>query len=276
MKTEVGAWFGSDHAWGASARLYSLFPTSDQFDAVGDGRTVINLPQRITVITIGGVVNQIPIYVSRPPELGDTNPITGTVATTAQTTFTGGDLNLRRLIVSDMLFRLELFTGYRQMHLGDELGTSFRTSGTPSGIPSFVGDDSVRTRNNFYGTQVGGLGSLALGRLTLQGTSAVALGVNASDFDFSRSRTARIESIVSFVERRTTGGRINYFSVASEVGARIGFRVTEHAKITVGYTGIYWTQVRRAQEQFDLSPTPTGETTNFYSNMFSLGGEVRY
>jgi hypothetical protein len=176
-----------------------------------------------------------------------------------------------------MRFRYELFTGYRQMHLGDELGATFLSqSGASSGFLTISGDDSVRTRNNFYGTQVGGLGSLAFGRFTLQGTSSVALGVNASDLDFSRARTSTSDGNVLFIERSTLGGRVDYFSVAAELGGRIGFRVTEHAKLTIGYTGIYWTQVRRAQEQFDLSPTPTGETTNFYSNMFSFGGEVRY
>jgi hypothetical protein len=276
MRTEFGLWFGPAHVWGASARYYSLFSTSEQFNAIGDGVTIINVPQRITVVTVGGVVTQIPIYVSFPEEIPGTGAITGTVATTAQTTFAGGDLNLRRLLVSNDLFRVELFTGYRQMHLGDELGTTFRTSGTPTGRPAFVGDDSIRTRNNFYGTQIGGLGSIALGRVTLQGTSAVAFGMNASDLDFSRSRTVRIESVVSFVERRTTGGRVNYFSVVAEGGVRLGFRVADHAKLTVGYTGIYWSNVRRAQEQYDLSPTPTGGTTHFYTNMMSLGAEVRY
>ena len=110
-------------------------------------------------------------------------------------------------------------------------------------------------------------------RLTLR-TSAVALGVNASDLDQSRSasrRTGRQRR-----RRSTTGGRENLFSVAAEGGVRLGFRVTDHAKLTAGYTGIYWSKVRRAQEQFDLSDTLTGGTTHLYTNMISLGGEVKY
>ena len=74
----------------------------------------------------------------------------------------------------------------------------------------------------------------------------------------------------------TTGGRDNLFSVAAEAGVRLGFRITDHAKLTVGYTGIYWSNVRRAPEQFNLSNSPTGGVTHIYTNMMSLGGEVRY
>jgi len=200
----------------------------------------------------------------------------GTVATTAQTTFTGGDLNLRRVLVSNNDFRFELFGGYRQMHLGDELGAAFRASGGLGAVILLAGDDSIRTRNNFYGGQLGGLGSIALGRFTIQGQSAFAVGVNASDLDFERTRLATVGTTVVPLVQSTTGGRDDLFSVAAEGGVRLGFRVTDHAKLTVGYTAIYWSNVRRAQEQFNLSNTPTGGTTHLFTNLMSLGGEVRY
>ena len=266
-RTEVGAWFGQAHVWGASARLYSLFSTSDQLVGEGNGTNVVNLPQ---VVTMGGVATQVPVFVGFP------GVSVGTVATTAQTTFTGGDLNLRRLLVSNHDFRFELFAGYRQMHLGDELGAAFRASGGLGAVLLLAGDDSIRTRNNFYAGQVGSLGSVAMGRFTLQGQSAFAIGVNASDLDFARTRIATIGTTAIPIVQTTDGGRLNFFSVAAEGGVRLGFRVTEHAKLTVGYTGIYWSKVRRAQEQYDLSDTPTGGITHFYTNMMSLGGEVRY
>ena len=266
-RTEVGAWFGQTHIWGASARLYSLFSTSDQFAGEGNGTNVVNLPQ---VVTVGGQVVQMPIFVGFP------GISVGSVATTAQTTFTGGDVNLRRLLASNPGFRFELFAGYRQMHLGDELGAAFRASGGLGAVILLSGEDSIRTRNNFYAGQVGSLGSIAMGRFTLQGQSAFAVGVNASDLDFGRSRVATIGTTQVPIVQTEDGGRLNFFSVAAEGGVRIGFRVTEHAKLTVGYTGIYWSKVRRAQEQFDLSDSPTGGITHFYTNMLSVGGEVRY
>jgi len=52
--------------------------------------------------------------------------------------------------------------------------------------------------------------------------------------------------------------------------------VGDHAKLTFGYTALYWSNVRRAQEQFNLSATPTGGTTHLFTSMLSLGAEVRY
>ena len=153
LRVEGGAWFGPGHYWGVSGRVYSLFSTSDQLNGEGNGTNVVNLPQ---IMTVGGVPTQVPVFVGFP---GIT---VGTVATTVQTTFTGGDLNLRRLLVSNEDFRFELFAGYRQMHLGDELGAAFRASGGLGAVILLAGDDSVRTRNNFYGGQVGSLGSVAL------------------------------------------------------------------------------------------------------------------
>jgi hypothetical protein len=267
LRIEAGAWFGPSHVWGASARVYSLFSTSDQLVGEGDGTNVVNLPQ---FFPVGGVPVQFPMFVGFP------GVTVGTVATTVQTTFTGGDLSLRRLLVSTEPLRFEAFAGYRQLHLGDELGAAFRASGGIVGVLALRGDDSVRTRNNFYGGQVGGLGSLALGRFTVQGVSSVALGMNASDLDFSRTRLATVGAVVVPLVQATSGGRVNYFSVVAEGGVRLSFRVTDHAKLTVGYTGIYWSNVRRAQEQFTLGPTLTGGTTHFYTNMMSLGAEVRY
>jgi hypothetical protein len=267
LRTEVGVWFGAEHLWGLSGRFYSLFSTSDQLVGEGNGTNVVRVPQ---LISVGGVATQVPVFVGFP------GLTAGTVATTVQTTFTGGDLNLRRLMVSNETFRFELFTGYRQLHLGDELGAAFRASGGLGAVLLLAGDDSVRTRNNFYGGQVGGLGSFAFGRWSLQGQSSVALGLNAGDLDFSRTRVATIGTVVVPLAQTESGGRVNYFSVVAEGGVRLGFRVTDHAKLTVGYTGIYWSNVRRAQEQYDLSATPTGGTTHVYTNLLSLGAELRY
>ncbi len=267
LRVEVGTWFGPAHVWGASARFYSLFSTSDQLVGEGNGTNVVNLPQ---LVSVGGVPTQVPVFVGFP------GLTVGSVATTVQTTFTGGDLNLRRLLISNESFRFELFGGYRQLHLGDELGAAFRASGGLGAVLQLAGDDSVRTRNNFYGGQVGSLGSLAFGRWSLQGQSSVALGINASDLDFSRTRQATIGTTIVPLVQTSTGGRVNYFAVVAEGGLRLGFRVTDHAKLTVGYTGIYWSNVRRAQEQFNLSATPTSGTTHFYTNLLSLGAEVRY
>lgn len=271
VRAELGVWFGRDHLWGASARFYSLFSTSEQFEGVSDGANVINLPQAIPV---GGVRTQFPAYAAFP------GVTIGSAFATAQTQFAGGDLNLRRVLHSDPRLRIEAFGGYRQLHLGDELGDSFRVQSAVIPFPTapiLIGDDSIRTRNNFYGAQLGGLGSVVSGRWSFQGTMATALGVTASDFDFSRTRLATVGAVPPVVlEQVTDGGRVNYLGVVSEGGVRVGFRLAAHAKVTCGYTALYWWNVRRASEQFDLSATPSTRTTYYLAHMFSAGLDVRF
>jgi hypothetical protein len=179
LRAEAGVWFGDEQSWGAAARFYSLFSTSEQLVGGGNGTNVVNVPQ---FLTPGGAVVQVPVYVGFP---GLTR---GTVSTTAQTTFTGGDLSLRHALFTREHWRFEVVAGYRQLHLGDELGDQFTSSLTPLGLPAtLIGEDSVRTRNNFYGGQLGTISTFSWDFWSLENTWAVALGNTASDVDFSRA-----------------------------------------------------------------------------------------
>ena len=207
-----------------------------------------------------------------PEFVGFPGVTVGTVATTAQTTFTGGDLNLRRLLASNRDFRFELFAGYRQMHLGDELGAAFRASGGLGAVILLTGDDSIRTRNNFYAGQVGSLGSVAVGRVTVQGQSAFAIGVNASDLDFGRTRIATIGTTAIPIVQTTDGGRLNFFSVAAEVGVRFGFRVTNtRNKVATPASTV---ESPPCPEQFDLSDTPPAASRTLHEHGEPAAGAV--
>ena len=111
-----------------------------------------------------------------------------------QTSFTGGDLNFRRLLDRGDNYRVELLAGYRQLHLGDELSTVFdATSTTTPQLPILstrtVGGENISTSNNFYGPQLGLYASTGWNRFTLEGHVASALGVTVSDLDFVHGRT---------------------------------------------------------------------------------------
>ena len=60
------------------------------------------------------------------------------------------------------------------------------------------------------------------------------------------------------------------FTVVPQLDLNLGFQVTNHTKVVVGYTGLYWNNVARAGEQIDRSVNPnnlpgsgtTGGTAN--------------
>lgn len=269
LRAEGGLWFDRGHDAGAAARFYSLYSTSDQLAGAGNGLNVVNVPQ---FVSLGGAVVQVPAYVGFP------GLTTGTVSATTQTMFAGGDLNLRLQARQGRTWRVDALVGYRQLYLRDELGYDFAATGAVPPVAALVtGGQSVRTRNEFYGGNVGLLATAGGKRWLVEGLAAVALGVNTSALDFDRSVAVSATGVPAVpIVATSTRDPMTYFGTVAEGGVRVGYRVTEHARLTVGYTVLYWDNVRRAQEQVALSPTLTGATTGFLAHMLSCGAEFRY
>ena len=271
FRTELGLWLDNDHRWAVFGRFYSLFSVSDQFVG-GGGATIVNVPQ---VVPNSGFGSQTPIYVTFP------GVTTGSASATVQTTFTGGDISVKRgFRTADDLFRFEVFGGYRQLYLGDDLGIGFRAAtvgSNPITAPFIVGSDNLHTRNDFYGGQLGGWGSVLLGRWTVQGLASAAIGVTASDLELTRARVLSLAGSTPLpVVASTTGGRVDYFGFVAEGGARVTFRVTERARLMAGYTMMYWPNVRRAPQQFTLGPVLSGGTTDFITHIVTIGADFRF
>src|SRR5205814_1586745 len=78
------------------------------------------------------------------------------------------------------------------LYLDDELGSAFTVGGV--GLPGLIlpritGTDAIRSRNDFFGPQLGLYASTGWNRLTLEAHTALAMGVTASDLNFVRTRT---------------------------------------------------------------------------------------
>jgi hypothetical protein len=271
LRAEGGLWLDLRHDTGITGRFYSLFSTSEQLNLVGDGTSVINVPQ---FLSVGGTTVQVPAYVGYP------GLTTGTVASTAQSMFAGGDLNLRRVVRQSSAWRIDALLGYRQMYLRDELGTEFTAVGQvvpPPNTPFTSGADNLRTRNHFYGVNTGVLTTAVWRNWMIEALGAVALGVNQSDLDFDRNRLGTVGTAVN-VPLIVVSVRdpMTYFSVVGEGGVRLAYRVNTHLKLHMGYTGLCWWNVRRAQEQPTFGQTLTGATTDYIAHMISFGAELRY
>lgn len=293
LRVEAGIWFDDDHRTGLSGRFYSLFSDSER-SVVRAGGGVVNVPH---FIPVGGAAVQIPVFVGFP------GLTTGTVQTNARTTFTGGDVNFRRLLDRGERYRLELLAGYRELYLGDELGASFVVA--PVGpaalvLPRMTGADSIRSRNDFTGPQLGLYASTGWNRLTLEAHAALALGVTASDLSFTRVRagsgdpasTAALLAAVGLppplattlasaanqfpITGANTGGSLTYFGLVGEGGVRMNWRATDHLRLTAGYGFLYWNNVRRAQEVFASSAALRHRAGDFTTHLFSVGLDVRY
>ncbi|HEY1187418.1 MAG TPA: BBP7 family outer membrane beta-barrel protein [Gemmata sp.] len=269
LRVELGSWLDPDRRSGVALRLYSLFTANEQFRAVPNGTVVINVPQSVSA---GGAAVQVPAFVGFP------GLTTGRVAASAQTTFAGGDLNWRCALDRTERGRIELLAGYRQMHLADELNINFAVAPTAGNAAAaqFGGSDDVRTRNNFYGPQLGLYAATGGKCLWLEGHAATALGVTVSELDFARSRSAGTGAGTVPLVRSNVSNRLTYFGVVSEGGVRANWRVADHFCVTAGYSFLYWNNVRRAQEMFVLGPVLRPQAIDFTTHLFTVGLDVRF
>lgn len=280
-----GAFIDNAGEWAVSHQLLVLPSRSERVVGGSDGTNVVAVPQAVPT-PLGPVT--FPLYVGYP------GLAFGTVASSVQTSLFGGDTNLRRVFQSGDSFRLDLLGGYRFLHLGDSIATSFDTvatgtaaiPGLPPGLPGtrLMGEDSVRTRNDFHGAEFGFSAMGRQGQFTLELQASLAMGVTVSNLDQSHTRSVFAPlgllpglpppgvPLTQLANHNTS----DYFAVVPEVGIKVGWQPVQHFRLTVGYDFLYWSRVRRAEEVYALSPVLRGGTTDFWAQGLTLGAEFRY
>jgi hypothetical protein len=249
-------------------RLFFLGSASEGRSAASFGQAVLALPQAPP----GG--GTFPLYVGYP------GLTAGVADASVQTDFFGADVNLQRRLCDAGTCRFDAIGGFRYLHLGDRLDRRFATTalpGTPVAGGQLLGEESVRTRNNFYGGQVGLGASGRWGAVTAQARLLVALGVTDSDLDGSFTRTA-VGGGLPLPVGVAVGGRAesDFFAVVPEAGLKLGWQPCDHVRFTVGYDWVYWSRVRRAPEAFTRGPIPRGGGTDIWAQGFNAGLELRY
>lgn len=170
-------------------------------------------------------------------------------------------------------WRLDVIGGFRYLGLNENLnlGCSSETLG-PGFITTFgfeevngagvvVGtQESFECANRFYGPQIGVRAEQSFGRFFVGGAAKVAIGVTHQTVDVNgysyliRQPGAPIETLPGgFFTSPTNIGRYtnNEFSVVPEVGVTFGWQLNECARVSVGYTFLYWSNVARPGEQLD-------------------------
>lgn len=202
-------------------------------------------------------------------------------------TFTAGaDVNWRHNWLRDCNNRIDLLLGYRYAHLGDSVDVWSATTVAPGA--SLLTHDSVRTRNNFHGPQVGFDGKFMMNaRFTLGLTAKLAMGATVADANSDGVSTAT--GIVGPVgpgllvqPTNTVADRTSYFAVIPEAGLRVGYQVIDGLNVGFGYSFLYWSQVRRAGDQLDLTANGAGRpifpsrTGDYWVQGWTAGLEWKY
>lgn len=165
--------------------------------------------------------------------------------------------------------KLAALAGFRYLDLRETMDVIQNSTALPFGDVVFGGldvlapsnvvvVDSFRTRNQFYGGQIGGRADVTYGKLFGGVSAKFAFGDNHQVIDNAGSSTLTIPGarITAAGGRLVAGSNMGHFtqehfSFVPEVEVKVGYQVTQQLKAFVSYNFLYWTNVVRPGNQVD-------------------------
>ena len=164
--------------------------------------------------------------------------------------------------------------------------------------------DRFETRNQFNGFDIGWMYRRTHGFWTYDCLVRMAIGntrqtvtINGQTTINDPTSTPAVQTLPGGLLTQTSNiglFRQNEFTVVPEFNANIGYQLTDHLRMMLGYTFIYWSNVVRPGEHIsrdlnpNLLPPPadplTGaqrpafafDTTDYWAQGISFGGEYRW
>jgi hypothetical protein len=160
-----------------------------------------------------------------------------------------------------------VLAGYRYLELREQLGildarTDLAGIGIFNNVPTNPGDqfrfaDVFHTESRFNGGQVGFRAEATMRRFVLGGDFRVSLGDTRQTVNVGGSTTlfpatgggAALPG--GILALPSNSGRVtsDEFTVIPELALDVGFEVTSHLRLTVGYDLLYWNRVVRPGDQ---------------------------
>jgi hypothetical protein len=286
-KLTLGAWLDYPcETWAVETSFFYLSPSS-QTDIVGSNS--LGQPLLARPVTDAGTHLQTVEYISAP------GAFAGNLGVTSTSSLWGGEANL--LYVANRWEEggyFNLLGGFRFLQLRETLDIAQTTQVLPGGIaffdayPEIVGsglqlNDNFRTRNDFYGPQMGAQLGYTWWRFNASLAGKVAMGAVHQIVDIYGATT--VSSPLLSKPESNTGGLLalpntigsyhrNVFAVLPTVEANLSFELTSQIHLLVGYTLLYLNDVARPGDQ--INPTVNREllpTSQIYNP--SLAGPTR-
>jgi hypothetical protein len=238
--------------------------------------------------------------------------LTGNIDIKDKSNFFGAEVNGRCKICSGCNYRFDVFGGFRYLELDESLavtesGLFLAGEGPPLAGDTFVGRDFFSTQNQFYGGQVGLIGEYDWRRFSLEGRMQVALGdthqsvLIDGDQIITSPGGATQRFLGDLLALNSNIGRHSRdrFGVVPEINLNVGYQLTDHIRIYLGYDALYWNSVVRPGAQIDRRiditqipnflvqgapgvfagqtvPAPQHNGTDFWAQGATAGVEIRY
>jgi hypothetical protein len=222
------------------------------------------------------VINQDPssptfgkesIYTVADPLFPDpTGPTFGHVAVSSNTRLWGAELNGLVNLARTCSWSCDGIVGFRYLDLREDLRISGFSNDLFDDLQQTF-NDRFRTRNQFYGGQLGARCGYRCDKFILEATGKVALGSTHEVVDIQGNSTWGGTGFFPApgvypggVYTQTSNiGRNNadYLTVVPQVGLKLGLNITPCLTANVGYDFLYWSSVVRPGNQIDPNLNPT-------------------
>jgi Putative beta barrel porin-7 (BBP7) len=294
---QAGYWFTDDHLLGIDASFFFLGDRNTSVTFASDANGNPPLFRPFTNVASGTPVQDSEI-VSFP------NALSGTFTAQTHSRFWGGDANLRTNLCCGPNYFFDPIIGFRYVTLEEGLSLTE----TPTAIANiaignqvitrgtqFLVNDTFNTSNRFYGGQVGFTSEVRSGCWSLGLDTKIGLGVTEQSVDIRGTSIISIPGQTPAVfnsgmlTQDTNIGhhRRDVFTVLPEIGLTLGYQLTDHCRLSLGYNFLYWSDVARPGNQIDFTTNsskfprtnqaaPTGDLTrpafNFSGSEFWAQG----
>jgi hypothetical protein len=319
VRVTAGGWLDSDGRLGIEGSGFLLPQQSRTFKAVSDqsGNPVLGFRYLDTPGATTPLAEDV-FQASIPP--GNPNgvpPASGSVAVISNLRLWGAEANAVAGLANSGSLRLQALGGFRYIDLAENLNLLLQSNALEGGSENFLGasvpapagivtSDIFRTRNQFYGGQLGLRGELTRGSFVVGTTAKVALGSNHETVEVLGSSTLNVPGaapqsvpVGQFAGPTNIGRRTrDEFAVVPEVEVKVGYQLTSWLRATVGYDFLYVSRVVRPGSQVDLFvndttnpvngafgkppldttvfPRPFFNQTDFWAQGITFGLELRY
>jgi hypothetical protein len=257
----LGYWFSDCHIRGIDAEFMFLGNISRTFAA--------NSGQVPTIVRPFNGINLPPDLLSGEVVTAP-GRLTGSIAIDASSDFLSTEVNYRRHLFCNPLFRMDLLVGFRYANLRESLEITERFDAlqpipirgrTDMTVASGIVTDRFATDNDFYGANVGFTFERKFGRWFVDGRAKVAMGVNYQTNDIRGSQNLTLATPAGTI-LSANGGLLaldtnsgtntrSHFSVIPEFGINLGYHLTPRLRLTVGYSFLYWANVIRPGTEID-------------------------
>jgi hypothetical protein len=261
----VGAWLDDCQTVGLEADFFFLDSRSQSFNASSSGapgspvlaRPFINNPscnQDAELVSFPGVL-------AGSVHVAESSRLWGAGA--------NGICNLCSECSCGCRYRVDLQAGFRYLRLDENLGiaenlVTLAGSSAPAGT-TFAVVDRFDTRNQFYGGQLGVQAEIGRGNLFVKMSGLLALGDTHSTLNTNGTTVITLPGSLpqtlpgGLLALPTNSGRFHQdrFSVAPQLEIDVGYQVTDHVRVFMGYSFLYWGDVLRPGNQIDPVINPT-------------------